>query len=637
MADIQSNNDLTYDSYLGPNIDPFVQQILSITAITSLNGLTGPTVTLGGGSTGFSYAPSGSTLTLVGPLTTKGDLYSYSTVGTRFGVGTDGQVLTADSASTAGLKWVTPGAGVGTVTDVSVVSANGFAGTVAMSTTTPAITLTTTITGVLKGNGTAISAALSADIISALGYTPTNAAIVPNTAPAAGQILVGNAGGTAYAPVAMSSDATLANTGALTLASVITAAGPIGDATHVPQITYDAKGRLTTVTSILITGTAPGGSAGGDLSGTYPNPTVAKINGATLGTTTATSGNVLIGSGSQWATQTISGSGATITLSNAGVITISAIANASLSNSAITIAGTSTSLGGSITLDTITGVSSNGFLKRTGANTLTNIADPLPANNGGTGVANNVASTITISGSFATTFTVTNTTSVTLPTSGTLLTTTGSGASLTGIPTSITGTANQITASAATGAITLSIPTTLGWTATSGLEYVSPGSASATTFTLTATDTGTPQYNGNGCAIQLSSDGSTNGTILFSTNQSGIGSAERLRITNAGNVKIGGSASRGTTEGTKQLVIFNGTAPAGTLSNGVCIYSSSGECFVMDAGGTATQLSSHEKATGEWIHHSFSKHKRLVIKMEQLCKFIDAQFGTSFVQEILEV
>lgn len=49
----------------------------------------------------------------------------------------------------------------GTVTTVSVVSANGFAGTVATATTTPAITLTTTVTGVLKGNGTAISAAVA--------------------------------------------------------------------------------------------------------------------------------------------------------------------------------------------------------------------------------------------------------------------------------------------------------------------------------------------------------------------------------------------------------------------------------------------------------------------------------------------
>jgi hypothetical protein len=54
--------------------------------------------------------------------------------------------------------WASP-SGSGTVTSVSVVSANGLAGTVANATTTPAITLSTSITGVLKGNGTALSAA----------------------------------------------------------------------------------------------------------------------------------------------------------------------------------------------------------------------------------------------------------------------------------------------------------------------------------------------------------------------------------------------------------------------------------------------------------------------------------------------
>jgi len=47
----------------------------------------------------------------------------------------------------------------GTVTNVSVTSANGFTGSVATSNTTPNITITTSVTGVLKGNGTAISAA----------------------------------------------------------------------------------------------------------------------------------------------------------------------------------------------------------------------------------------------------------------------------------------------------------------------------------------------------------------------------------------------------------------------------------------------------------------------------------------------
>ena len=47
----------------------------------------------------------------------------------------------------------------------------------------------------------------------------TKAGIVPNTAPSSGQILVGNAGGTAYAPVSASGAFTLASTGAATIAT----------------------------------------------------------------------------------------------------------------------------------------------------------------------------------------------------------------------------------------------------------------------------------------------------------------------------------------------------------------------------------------------------------------------------------
>lgn len=45
------------------------------------------------------------------PLTTKGDLYTYTTDIARLGVGTDGQILSADSTEATGLKWITQGSG----------------------------------------------------------------------------------------------------------------------------------------------------------------------------------------------------------------------------------------------------------------------------------------------------------------------------------------------------------------------------------------------------------------------------------------------------------------------------------------------------------------------------------------------
>jgi hypothetical protein len=69
--------------------------------------------------------------------------------------------------------------GSGTVTAVSVASANGFAGT-SSGGATPALTLTTSITGVLKGNGAAISAATSGTDYSA-GTSALSTGILKST------------------------------------------------------------------------------------------------------------------------------------------------------------------------------------------------------------------------------------------------------------------------------------------------------------------------------------------------------------------------------------------------------------------------------------------------------------------------
>lgn len=81
---------------------------------------------------------------------TKGDLLAASaaTTLTKRTVGTNGQVLTADSAETTGMKWVTPT--TGSVTSVSGAIA---AVTVATQTTTPSITVrsaTTSLNGIVQ-------------------------------------------------------------------------------------------------------------------------------------------------------------------------------------------------------------------------------------------------------------------------------------------------------------------------------------------------------------------------------------------------------------------------------------------------------------------------------------------------------
>ena len=85
-----------------------------------------------------------------------GSTYNLTTLQPFPTGGSSGQVLSLDSSGN--LIWSTT-SGTGTVTSVSVVSANGFTGTVATSGTTPAITIATSVTGLLKGNGTSISAA----------------------------------------------------------------------------------------------------------------------------------------------------------------------------------------------------------------------------------------------------------------------------------------------------------------------------------------------------------------------------------------------------------------------------------------------------------------------------------------------
>lgn len=72
-------------------------------------------------STFFDYVQTGS----VSPLTTKGDLYGFSTLDARVPIGTNGHVLTADSTQSLGLKWAAASAG-----GMTLLSSTSFTGSV---------------------------------------------------------------------------------------------------------------------------------------------------------------------------------------------------------------------------------------------------------------------------------------------------------------------------------------------------------------------------------------------------------------------------------------------------------------------------------------------------------------------------
>lgn len=149
----------------------------------------------------------------------------------------------------------------GSVTTVSVASANGFGGSVANATTTPAITLTTSVTGLLKGNGTGVSAA-----VSGTDYAPPTSGT---------SILYGNGSG-GFSNVTIGSGISFAG-------GTLSATGSGGTVTSVAF--------STGTTGLSVTGSPITGSGTITLAGTLN-----VANGGT-GSTTLTANNVLLGNG----------------------------------------------------------------------------------------------------------------------------------------------------------------------------------------------------------------------------------------------------------------------------------------------------------------------------------------------------
>jgi len=157
------------------------------------------------------------------------------------GPATNGQVLVSN-----GTAWTLQSMSSGSVSSVSANAPLSVGGTASA----PVISLpaaTTSVDGYLK----------SADWNTFNGKQSSS---LPNSS-----VWIGNSSGVAEAH-SVSGDATLAANGALTLAAT-TSAATMGTAQKVPRVTYDGKGRITSVTEVSIDDTTKLPLAGGTMTG----------------------------------------------------------------------------------------------------------------------------------------------------------------------------------------------------------------------------------------------------------------------------------------------------------------------------------------------------------------------------------
>lgn len=147
-----------------------------------------------------------------------------------------------------GTTWDEMGGGGGSVTSFSIISANGFYGSVATAGTTPVLTITTTVTGMLKGNGTAMSPATAGTDYS-VGTSALATGILKTTT------------GTGSLSIAVAGDFPILNQSTTGSAAKLTTARTIAGNS------FDGSANITFANKFIMQGTSDAGLTGAQFMG----------------------------------------------------------------------------------------------------------------------------------------------------------------------------------------------------------------------------------------------------------------------------------------------------------------------------------------------------------------------------------